>query len=61
MLARYLGEQGFQVSAVADARGMDDLLKHEQPDLIILDLMLPGEDGLSIARRLRAKNAVPII
>ncbi|MEJ2362545.1 MAG: response regulator [Gammaproteobacteria bacterium] len=61
LLARYLGEQGFQVSAVADARGMDDLLKHEQPDLIILDLMLPGEDGLSIARRLRAKNAVPII
>lgn len=61
LLARYLGEQGFRVSAVADARAMDDLLKHERPDLLILDLMLPGEDGLSIARRLRAKNTIPII
>lgn len=61
LLARYLGEQGFRVSAVADATAMDELLAREQPDLIILDLMLPGEDGLSIARRLRAKNHVPII
>lgn len=61
LLARYLGEQGFRVSAVADARGMDALLAREQPDLIILDLMLPGEDGLSIARRLRANNHIPII
>lgn len=61
LLARYLGEQGFRVSTAADARGMDDLLAHEQPDLIILDLMLPGEDGLSIARRMRAKNHIPII
>lgn len=61
LLARYLGEQGFRVSAVADGAAMDTLLAREQPDLVILDLMLPGEDGLSIARRLRAQNHVPII
>jgi len=61
LLARYLGEQGFRVSAVADGAAMDALLAHEQPHLVILDLMLPGEDGLSIARRLRAQNHVPII
>jgi DNA-binding response OmpR family regulator len=61
LLARYLGEQGFRVSAVADGTAMDALLAHEQPDLVILDLMLPGEDGLSIARRLRSQGHVPII
>lgn len=61
LLARYLGEQGFQVSTVEDGPTMDAFLAKEQPDLIILDLMLPGEDGLSIARRLRAHLQVPII
>src|SRR3989344_8049113 len=61
LLARYLGEQGFRVSAVADGAAMGALLAREQPDLVILDLMLPGEDGLSIARRLRAQGPVPII
>lgn len=61
LLARYLGEQGFQVSAVADGSAMDKLLEHKLPDLVILDLMLPGEDGLSIARRLRAQYQFPII
>jgi len=61
LLARYLGEQGFRVSTVADAAAMDDLLAREQPSLVILDLMLPGEDGLSIARRLRHRGSMPII
>ena len=61
LLARYLGEQGFRVSAVADGAAMDAWLEHAQPDLVILDLMLPGEDGLSIARRLRTHSAIPII
>lgn len=61
LLARYLGEQGFRVSAVADGAAMDALLAHEHPDLVILDLMLPGEDGLSIARRLRSRRHMPII
>src|SRR5207249_6538514 len=47
---------------VPDAAGMDKLLGRERVDLLVLDLMLPGEDGLTICRRLRgAKNTVPII
>jgi len=61
LLARYLGEQGFRVSTVADGAAMDAFMARELPDLVILDLMLPGEDGLSIARRLRAKCQIPII
>src|SRR3989344_831242 len=61
LLARYLGEQGFRVSAVADGAVMGALLAREQPDLAILDLMLPGEDGLSIARALRSQGHVTII
>jgi two-component system phosphate regulon response regulator OmpR len=62
LLNRYLGEQGFAVRTVADAHGMDKLLAHERFDLLVLDLMLPGEDGLSICRRLRGtKSAIPII
>ena len=55
-LERYLGEQGFAVKAVADAVGLDRVLERELYDLIVLDLMLPGEDGLSICRRLRGKG-----
>ena len=62
LLQRYLGEQGFAVRAVSEAHAMDKLLAHERFDLMVLDLMLPGEDGLSICRRLRGtKNAIPII
>ena len=61
-LERYLVEQDFAVKAVADAPGMDRALERELYDLIVLDLMLPGEDGLSICRRLRgAKNDVAIL
>ena len=56
-LERYLGEQGFTVKAVPDASGMDRALERELYDLIVLDLMLPGEDGLSICRRLRGNPA----
>jgi two-component system phosphate regulon response regulator OmpR len=62
LLQRYLGEQGFNVKAVSDSSEMDTALTHEHPDLLILDLMLPGEDGLAICRRLRANNSrIPII
>jgi len=61
LLLRYLGEQGFEARAVADATGMDKMLARERYDLIVLDLMLPGEDGLAICRRLRAANAGPAI
>lgn len=62
LLNRYLGEQGFAVRAVPEAHAMDKLLAHERFDLLVLDLMLPGEDGLSICRRLRGtRNPIPII
>ena len=62
LLERYLSDQGFTVKAVPDAPSMDRALERELYDLIVLDLMLPGEDGLAICRRLRgARNEVPII
>ncbi|MGH8729099.1 MAG: osmolarity response regulator transcription factor OmpR [Burkholderiales bacterium] len=62
LLNRYLAEQGFSVAAVADGEAMDKQLGREAFDLIVLDLMLPKEDGLSICRRLRATgNVLPII
>ena len=54
LLVRYLGGEGYEVKAVADGAGMDKQLSRERYDLLVLDLMLPGEDGLSICRRLRA-------
>jgi len=56
LVVRYLGEQGFEARAVADAAGMDKQLARERYDLVVLDLMLPGEDGLAICRRLRGNE-----
>ncbi|MFV2061313.1 MAG: response regulator [Gammaproteobacteria bacterium] len=53
LLCRYLTENNLTVSSVVDGHAMDDYLKTNSVDLFILDLMLPGEDGLSIAKRLR--------
>ena len=62
LLQRYLTEQGFDIKTVSDSKEMDTVLESDQFDLLVLDLMLPGEDGLAICRRLRAKNVVtPII
>lgn len=62
LLERYLSEQGFQVRGVANAEQMDRLLQRESFNLMVLDLMLPGEDGLSICHRLRSTgNRIPII
>jgi two-component system phosphate regulon response regulator OmpR len=62
LLKRYLSEQGFAVDTVQDAAAMDRQLQRVRYALVVLDLMLPGEDGLAICRRLRAeRNAVPII
>ncbi|MFC5301327.1 two-component system response regulator OmpR [Azospira restricta] len=56
LLSRYLGEQGFLVRTAESGAAMDRWLPREAFDLIVLDLMLPGEDGLSICRRLRAAD-----
>jgi DNA-binding response OmpR family regulator len=62
LLVRYLGENGFRVRSAQDAASMDIERRREPVDLMVLDLMLPGEDGLSICRRLRAENEqLPII
>jgi two-component system phosphate regulon response regulator OmpR len=62
LLNRYLTEQGFAVRTVTDATEMNRQLARERYDLMVLDLMLPGEDGLSICRRLRGGNeSMPII
>lgn len=63
LLERYLEEQGFAVKTVPDAAMMDRALTREHFDLLVLDLMLPGEDGLSICRRLRSSdnNQLPIV
>lgn len=57
----YLSRNGFRVHAVADGTEMDAWLAESEPDLLILDLMLPGEDGLSIAKRVKADANFPII
>ena len=61
LLGQYLSEQGFDITCVEDGATMDRFLADHSTDLIILDLMLPGEDGLSIAKRLRNDRNTPII
>jgi two-component system phosphate regulon response regulator OmpR len=62
LLKRYLTQEGFDVLLAEDGKSLTRVMMRETADLIVLDLMMPGEDGLSICRRLRAANDVtPII
>lgn len=61
LLGKYLEKQGFSVCALEGGKALDDYLAYSQVDLIILDLMMPGEDGLSIIKRLKGQLDVPII
>jgi len=61
LVAEYLTSQGYRVETAEDASALDRLLAVRQPDLLVLDWMMPGEDGLSIARRLRAQPGFPPI
>ncbi|MEJ2310116.1 MAG: response regulator [Gammaproteobacteria bacterium] len=61
LLTRYLENENLQVLAAESGTAMDRILEQDGADLVVLDLMLPGEDGLSIARRLKADTAIPII
>ncbi len=61
LLQEYLSSQGYQVYAVADGLAMEQRMAQETVDLVILDLMLPGEDGLALARKLKARSRQPII
>ena len=61
LLARFLKKHGYRVDTAADGRAMMKQLEAGRFDLVVLDLMLPGEDGLSLCRRLRATSRLPII
>ena len=62
MLATYLGEQGYDVRTLADGAQLMARLQSQRPDLVVLDLMLPGDDGLSLLRRLRdADDDLPVL
>ncbi len=61
LLSRYLSKQGYVTAVAGDGIEMDKWLQQHHPDLVILDLMLPGEDGLSLAQRLRKSKNIPII
>jgi two-component system, OmpR family, response regulator len=61
LVSRALVKEGFRASAAADGRAMRKALADGRIDLILLDLMLPGEDGLSLCRALRAQSQIPII
>lgn len=61
MLRKYLVDQGFRVSEASDGAEMRAVMEQENVDLVLLDLMMPGEDGLSLTRYIRHHSEVPII
>ena len=61
MIADYLGDNEVRVTAVANGKEIAEVMARETIDLVVLDLRLPGEDGMQIARKLREESDVPII
>ena len=61
LVSQFLSRHGFRVSAAKNGQEMYDQLAAGRIDLVVLDLMLPGEDGLSLCRRLRAESTVPVV
>ena len=61
LLADYLAKQGLAVATARDGKEMDERLAAFHPDLIVMDLMMPGEDGLALTRRVKAARDVPVI
>ncbi|NDB14615.1 MAG: response regulator, partial [Betaproteobacteria bacterium] len=62
LLRRYLTQQGFAVVVAEDAQAMNRVMRHQRFDLMVLDLMMPGEDGLQVIARLRAAQSdLPVI
>ena len=61
LLKRFLGKQGFRVSTAADGEEMQGAIENWKIDLIVLDRMLPGRDGLTLCETLRAHSTVPVV
>jgi two-component system OmpR family response regulator len=61
VISEFLGKHGFDVDAVEDGAGLARSLQKKRPDLVVLDVMLPGEDGLSLCRKLSSNEGPPII
>lgn len=61
LLSQYFESNGYRTTAVADGPGMRRALEQSHVDLVVLDLMLPGEDGLALCRSLRTRSQVPVI
>ncbi|HEH9416545.1 TPA: response regulator [Aeromonas sobria] len=61
LLKRFLEQHGLRVSCARDGKEMKRLLEEREFDLLVLDLMMPGEDGLTLCRELRVKSSLPII
>jgi len=61
LLSEYLQKQGYRISVARDGRAMRAAIAVAMPDLIVLDLMLPGEDGLTLCRELRSQSDVPVL
>jgi len=61
LIQRFLGDHGYRVSTAPDGNRMKKVLANGAIDLIVLDLMMPGEDGLTLCRNLRAESNIPVI
>jgi DNA-binding response OmpR family regulator len=61
VVVRYLEREGYLALVAGDGEEAESILRNEAPDLVILDVMLPGTDGLELCRRIRARSSLPVI
>jgi DNA-binding response OmpR family regulator len=61
VVVKYLRREGYRTLEAGDGDAAVALVEHEHPDLVVLDLMLPGTDGLAVCRRIRERSELPVI